>query len=197
MMILMKVCAPSSHLETYEAFANFVPCCHSSLIFWEKYVDQPDLLWDLSIGKDVNITIHQSILDIIHDNQDPFCKRGVLQSSLDFELYLDTDNSPPICCRQPMYGFHESKIMTKPIADLEASGLITNSEEYLGSLLLLAEKTYQESCNNINAFMWRFYVNCRPVNRIIIGFKFSTFRCADSIDDLSDLCGSLLMIPLV
>ena len=87
--------------------------------------------------------------------------------------------------------------MTKHIADLEASGLITNSEEYLGSLLLLTEKTYQESCNNINAFMWRFYVNCQPVNRIIIGFKFSLFRCADSIDDLSDLCGSLLMIPLV
>ena len=68
----------------------------------------------------------------------------------DFEFYLDTGNSPPVCCRQPVYSFNESKIMTAQIADLEDNGLITDCDVALGSLLLLAVKLHQESCDDIN-----------------------------------------------
>ena len=47
----------------------------------------------------------------------------------DFEFCLDTGNSPPVCCRQPVYGFYESKIMTAKNDDLEVNGLITDCEE--------------------------------------------------------------------
>ena len=56
---------------------------------------------------------------------------------LDFEFSLDTGSSPPVCYRQPVYGFHESKMMTAQIADLEANGLITECEGAWGFLLLL------------------------------------------------------------
>ena len=37
-------------------------------------------------------------------------------------------NLSSVCCWQQVYGFHESKIMTKQIADLEASDFITDCE---------------------------------------------------------------------
>ena len=61
---------------------------------------------------------------------------------LDFEFSLDTGNSPPVCYRQPVYGFHESKMMTAQIADLEANGLITECEGAWGFLLLLAAEPH-------------------------------------------------------
>ena len=72
---------------------------------------------------------------------------------LDFKFCLDTDNSTPICYWQPVYGFHERKMMTAQIADLEANGLITDGEGAWGSLLLLATKPNKESYGDINTFV--------------------------------------------
>ena len=72
---------------------------------------------------------------------------------LDFDFSLDTGNSPPVCYRQPVYGFHESKMMTAQIADLEANGLITDGEGAWRSLLLLATKPNKESYSDINTFV--------------------------------------------
>ena len=47
---------------------------------------------------------------------------------IDFEFCINTGNSLSICCRQPTSRFHENKIMTKKIYDLETSGLITDYE---------------------------------------------------------------------
>ena len=54
----------------------------------------------------------------------PPAKKGVSRLMPDFEFYLDTGNSPPVCCRQPVYSFNESKIMTAQITDLEANGIL-------------------------------------------------------------------------
>ena len=72
---------------------------------------------------------------------------------LDFGLYLDTGNSPCVICRQLVYSFHESKIMTKKIADFEISGIAINFEGAWWSLLLFAAKPHQENCVDINAFI--------------------------------------------
>ena len=105
---------------------------------------------------------------------------------LDFEFCIDMGNSPPDCYRQPVYGFHESKIMRKIIADLEANKLIRDCEGPWGSLLLLLAKPHQESCTNILAFIWRLCVSYLPLNNITLGFEFPIPRCADSIEDLGD-----------
>ena len=114
----------------------------------------------------------------------------------DFEFCIDTDNSPPVCCRQPVYGFHESKIMTKLIADLEANKLIRDYECLWGSLLLLTVKSRQKSCTNVSAFIWRLCVSYQPLNKITLGFEFPIPRCVDSIEDLGNSCGLFFTISL-
>ena len=114
----------------------------------------------------------------------------------DFEFCIDTDNSPPVCCRQPVYGFHESKIMTKLIAVLEANKLIRDDEGSWGSLLLLTVQPRQKSCTNVSAFIWRLCVNYLPLIEITRGFEFPIPRCMDSIEDLGDSCDPIFTISL-
>ena len=87
-----------------------------------------ELLRDLLIENDVDAAIRIKIITSIQNNWDSLGKRGVSRPMLDFEFCTDTGNSPPVCCRQPVYGFHESKIMTKLIADLEENNLIKDCE---------------------------------------------------------------------
>ena len=115
---------------------------------------------------------------------------------LDFEFCIDTGNSPPVCCKQPVYEFHERKIMNELIDDLENSGLIRDCEGVWGSLLLLAAKPHQESCDDVNSFIWRLCVSYRALNSITLPFQFPTPRCADSIEDLSDSCGPVYTTSL-
>ena len=115
---------------------------------------------------------------------------------LDFDFGIDTGNSPPVCCKQPVYGFHESKIVNKPIDTLENSGLIRDCEGAWGSLLLLAAKPHQENCDDIDFFIWRLCVNYRALNSITLPFQFSIPRCTDSIEDLGDSCGPVYTISL-
>ena len=75
---------------------HFMPHPRSYLIIWNKTIDKPELLRDLHVGKDVDEILHQSILDITHDNWDSFCERGVSLLKLIFEFYLDTGCSPPV-----------------------------------------------------------------------------------------------------
>ena len=176
--------------------SHFSPRPRSDLILWDKSVDEPVFLRDLLIGDDVDATIRHRIIDIIHDNWDSFCERRISRPMLDFEFCINTSNSPPFCCRQPVYGFYESKIVTKRIADLETSKLIRDCEDPWGFLLLLAAKPHQESCTDIQAFIWRFCVSYRPLNSITLGFEFPIPRCADSTEDLGDSCGPIFIISL-
>ena len=128
--------------------SHYILRSRSDLILWDTYVDEPELLRDLHIGNDAD-----AVINIIHNNWDSFCKRGVSRPMFDFEFCINTGNSPPVCCQQPVYSFHESKIIKKTVADLEASDLITDCEGARGSLLLLAAKHHQESCTNIHDFI--------------------------------------------
>ena len=182
--------------QSMKRSSHFTSRPRSDLILWDKYVDEPELLRDLLIGDDVDTAIRRKIINIIQDNRDSFCERGVSRPMLDFDFCIDTGNSPPVCCCQPVYGFRESKIMTKLIADLEENKLIRDYEGNWGSLLLLVAKPHQESCINILAFIWRLYVSYRPLNKITLNFEFPLPRCADSIEDLGDSCGPIFTISL-
>ena len=115
---------------------------------------------------------------------------------IDFEFCIDTGNSPPVFGREPVYGFYESKIMTKLIADLEAINVITDCEGVFESLILFEENPHQEGCTDIKAFIWRLCVSYRLLNGITLGLKFPITRCVDSIEDLGDSCGPIFIISL-
>ena len=57
---------------------------------------------------------------------------------LDFEFCIDTGNAKTTCCRQPKYGVHEGKIMSKNISNLEHNNWIRDCTGPWGALILLA-----------------------------------------------------------
>ena len=166
------------------------------MIIWNKLIYEAELVRDFHIGQDIEASIRQSIIKIVQDNWDYFCERGVSRPMLYFEFCIDTGNSPPICCKQPVYELHESKIMNKLIDALENSDLIRDCEGAQGSLLLLAAKSHQESCDDIDFFIWRLCVSYRALNSIPLPFQFPIPRCADSIEDLGDSCGPVYTTSL-
>ena len=84
--------------------------------------------------------------------------------------------------------------MNHHIAGLENSGSITDCEGSWGSLFLLAAKSHQDNCFDINTFIWRLYVSYRPLNSITRSFECPILRCVNSIEDISNSCGSFSMI---
>ena len=86
--------------------------------------------------------------------------------------------------------------MNELIDDLDNSGLTRDCEGSWGSLLLLAAKPHQESCDDVNSFIWGLCVSYRALNSITLPFQFPTPRCADSIEDIGDSCGPVYTISL-
>ena len=84
--------------------------------------------------------------------------------------------------------------MNQQIATLESSGMITDCVEAWGSLLLLTANFHQEDCTDICAFVWRLCISYRFLYNIILSSVFIIPRYTNSIEDLGESCGSLLMI---
>ena len=141
-------------------------------------------------------TLKESITTIIKHNWDSFCEQGVSHTMFDFEFCIDTWDSKSACCRQPSYGIHERKIMDKHIQILEANDWICDCEGHWGSLILLAPKRHQESCNNINDFVWRLCISYLSLNGVTKSFKFPIPRCADSNENFGDFSERMYFISL-
>ena len=86
--------------------------------------------------------------------------------------------------------------MSKQISDLENNNWIRDRAKLWGALLLLAAKLHQESCTDIDKFVWRLYVSYKPLNSVTRSFEFTIPRCSDSIKDLGNLYGRLFFITL-
>lgn len=50
---------------------------------------------------------------ILESYWDSFAKEGIKQVILGFEYSIDTGTAPPVCCRKPHYGPHESVIINR------------------------------------------------------------------------------------
>ena len=50
---------------------------------------------NLLIGDDVDVDIRNKIINIIKDNWDSFCERGVSRPMLDFEFFIDRETHHP------------------------------------------------------------------------------------------------------
>ena len=106
-MMLMRICMYSNPLVKVWNVRGIIHLIHVLTSFMGKICWWLELLRDLHIGNDVGAVIRNNIINIIHNSWDSFCERGVLRPILDFEFCIVTDNSPPVCCRQPVYGFYE------------------------------------------------------------------------------------------
>jgi len=138
----------------------------TDLILWNEFSFLAELSKDLTVGATMDPTIKQSILTIIKDNWDSFCKEGASRSMFDFEFCIDTGDSKSVCGRQPSYGIHERKIIDKHIHILETNDWICDYEGPWGSLILLTPKPHQEECTDINEFIWRLCVSYRSLNSV-------------------------------
>ena len=87
--------------------------------------------------------------------------------------------------------------MLKQISDLEDNKWIRDCIGPWGTLLLLAAKPHQESCTNIDQFVWRLCVSYRALNGVTRSFEFLSPRFSFSIEDLGDsYYGKLYFISL-
>ena len=98
---------------------RWLPRPRNDIILWDSISFTAKLMKDFHIDSSIDTNIRQSILSIIKDNWDFVCEQDDSRLMLDFEFCLDTGESPPVCCRQPVYGIHERKIMTAHIRVLE------------------------------------------------------------------------------
>ena len=86
--------------------------------------------------------------------------------------------------------------MSKQISDLEYNKWIRDFIGPWDTLLLLVAKPHQESCTNIDQFVWRLCVSYRYLNGVTRSFEFLIFRCFNSIEDLGDSYGKFYFIYL-
>ena len=173
---------------------TWTPRPRSDLILWDESSSLNELNKDLIIDVSMDLTLKQSIITIIKDNWDSFCEKGASRPTFDFEFCIDTGDSKPVCYHQSSYDIHERKIMDKHIQIFEANNWICDCEDPWGSLILLAPKPHQESCNNIQNFVWRLCISYRSLNRVTKSFEFPIPRCTDSIKNLGEFSGRMYFI---
>lgn len=80
-------------------------------------------LWNgLKIDPNIGHELECRVLHTIREHWDCFYKDGVRRPALGFEFTIDTGASPPVCCKQPNYGPHESKVIMDHIDTLLHNG---------------------------------------------------------------------------
>ena len=86
--------------------------------------------------------------------------------------------------------------MDKYIHIIEANDCICDCEGPWGSLILLAPKPHQDSCNNINDFVWSLCTSYCPLNGVTKSFEFQIPRCVDSIENFGDFSERMCFISI-
>ena len=96
---------------------------------------------------------------------DVFAPEGIQRTMHGFEFAIDTGSLTPVCCKKPVYGPHESKIILKAMEALrKLSWIYLCASGGWGSPLVLAPKPHQETVKDINEFIWRVCVSYRGLN---------------------------------
>ena len=138
----------------------------------------------------------RSVMQIINNNWDSFCVQGASRPMFDFDFFLDTGDSKPICYRQRVYCIHKQNIINTHIQILEENDWICDYESAWGSLLVLAPRPHQEGCTNINDIILRLCVSYRSLNGVTNIFEYPISRCSDNIEDFGDFSGRISFIDL-
>jgi len=158
---------------------------HNDLQLWDNNF-LPELTTNLQIGADATPEIAARIKSIIIDNWDAFFKAGVHQPILGFEFCIDISGAPLVCCHQPCYGPHKSRIIQQQVDALLTDGLIQECKGPWGSSIVLAPKLHQEDITDISQFKWCMCVSYQALNARTLPFEYPIPRCIDAIENLSD-----------
>jgi hypothetical protein len=158
---------------------------------WDPVRDQAEFDKNFVIASDANPSVRSAIVAIIESHWDCFYSAGVRFPILHFEFAIDTGASPPVCCKKPHYGPHESKIIMEQINVLLDNGFIRPCLGPWGSSIVLAAKPHQEDIVNIEDFIWRLCISYRRLNQVTLPFEYPIPRCADALDNFGDSAGRL------
>ncbi len=113
--------------------------------------------------------LQERIYHILRRHWSVFDEKGVFVPVKHYECVIDTGNSRPIAVKKILYGKQETVIMHKCIAALEKVNhikKITVMDDGWIFKALLAAKPHQEHICCIDDFVWRFCVNCIPLNSV-------------------------------
>jgi hypothetical protein len=127
--------------------------------------------------------LQATVLDTIREFWDVFAEKGLRRPIRGFTFRIDTGNSQPICCPTPRYGQHETKIIDKLVAALEANGLIEDDDGPWGAMIVLAAKPGQDNVP-ASEFKWRLTISYRKLNQVTKPFAFPIPRCDDAVEEI-------------
>jgi hypothetical protein len=139
--------------------------------------------------------LHEDIKQTIKDYWDVFCEQGLRCHIRGFTFSIDTGDSLTVCCRQPKYGPHESKIMRKLCGALDHNGLIEDDNGPYGAQIVLAAKPGQDGAP-ADKFKWRLCVSYRRLNQVTRPFAFPMPRCDDAVKDIDTEAKYFIAIDL-
>ena len=163
---------------------------------WNTEIDQAGFDSVIKLPQHMGTDICTELTSIIQDNWDCFYAEGARRPMLGFEFCIDTGDSPPVACRQPNYGIHEGKIMTKHVNDLKHNDHVRKCGGPWLSKIVLAPKPHQEHIQDILDFIWRFCVNYRGLNSVTLPYHYPIPRCDDALDNFGDSKGRLYFISV-
>lgn len=163
---------------------------------WNGAIDQEEFDRAISIPEDLDPSLRDELVSIIHDNWDCFYAEGVNRPIRGFQFHIDTGAAQPVACKPPHYGIHEGKIMQESIKDLIHNGWIRECSGPWLSKAVLAPKPHQEHVTDIADFVWRFCVNYRPLNAVTKPYDYPIPRCDDALEDFGDSKGRLYFISV-
>mmetsp|Transcript_357 Transcript_357/g.524 ORF Transcript_357/g.524 Transcript_357/m.524 type:complete len:620 (-) Transcript_357:114-1973(-) len=122
---------------------------------------------------------------IIKEYWDVFAKEGMQKPILGYEFNIDTGTIQPVCCKQPRYGPHESRVMTKLVTQLESKGLVEDDFGPWGAQVVLAAKPNQGHVH-WTQYIFRLCVSYRKLNAVTRPFHFYILRCDYAVDTIGD-----------
>jgi hypothetical protein len=139
--------------------------------YWDdKY--QAEFDKGIKIWKHCPSGIKTRVIAVIKRYWDNFYKAGACRTIRGFEFVIDTGDATPVCCRFPVYGLHESKIINQQLEVLRSNFWSRRYGGPWGSMIVLAPKPHQENIDDIKDFIWRMCVSLRRLNRCTKPFTF-------------------------
>ena len=149
----------------------------TDVILFDEVKHSAELKKDLKFDKDLDKETEIAITNMVKNYWDCFVTAGAKRTILGYEFGIDTAGAKPVCCRKPLYGHYESKVILEQVQQLLINGWIEKCEGPWGSMVVLAQKPHQEHITDINNFVWRMCVSYRKLNAVTKPFQFPIPRC--------------------
>jgi hypothetical protein len=114
-----------------------------------------------------------------------FAQEGMQNHIRGFEFNVDTGKVKPVCCKQPQYVPHESRVITTMVEKLEKKGIVEDDEGPWESPVVLASKPDQAHVH-WSEFVFRLCVSYRTLNTFTRPFAFPITRCDEAVERVGD-----------